>query len=68
MQIIYTESDLEKYASYIVNLFGAIKGFKKAIGDENEKSTDNDTLADKSIDSSVDSKEVKTETKDKDQA
>ncbi len=48
------------------DLGSAVKGFKSAIGEDKEKSAD--TLADKSEDSSVENTDVKTETKDKDQA
>ena len=48
------------------DLGSAIKGFKSAINDDKDKPAD--TLADKSEDSSVKGTDVKTETKDNDQA
>ena len=48
------------------DLGSAIKGFKSAVSDDKEKTTE--TLADKTEDNSVTSNEVKTEAKDKDQA
>lgn len=48
------------------DLGSAIKGFKSAVSDDKEKTTE--TLADKSDDSSASNNDVKTETKEKDQA
>jgi len=48
------------------DLGSAIKGFKSAVSDDKEKTTE--TLADKTSDSSATNNDVKTETKEKDQA
>lgn len=48
------------------DLGSAIKGFKSAVSDDKDKTTE--TLVDKTEDNSVASHEVKTEAKDKDQA
>jgi len=48
------------------DLGSAIKGFKSAVSDDKDKTTE--TLSDKTSDSSATNNDVKTETKEKDQA